>query len=101
MIIVNEEMIDDFLARYRSAEPVFVRWKSRVLGSSWNSPLDAIQKMPGVRSLGQNRLLFNIGGGDYRLLADVDYALQQLTIQFVVTHSQYDRIIRKGDLRSW
>lgn len=101
VIIVNEEMIEDFLERYRNATPVFLRWKSRLLGSSWSTPLEATRTMPGVRSLGQNRLLFDVGGGNYRLLADVDYVLQQLTIQFVVTHGQYDRIIRKGDLRSW
>ena len=101
MIITNEEMIEDFLGRYRNATPVFQRWKSRLRGSSWSTPLEATQTMPGVRSLGQSRLLFDIGGGNYRLLADVDYVLQQLTIRFVVTHSQYDRIIRKGDLRSW
>ena len=29
--------------------------------------------MTGVRSLGHGRLLFNIGGGNYRVVADVDY----------------------------
>ena len=48
--------------------------------------------MTGVRSLGHGRLLFNIGGGNYRVVADVDYVRQELTIRFVGTHAQYDKI---------
>lgn len=54
--------------------------------------MDAQHKMTGVRSLGQKRLLFNVGGGNYRIVADADYVNQRLTIRFIGTHAQYDKI---------
>lgn len=92
MIFVNERMLDDYTARHRNATDVFARWKISVESSSWISPLDAQQKMTGVRSLGHGRLLFNIGGGNHRLVADADYVNQRLTIRFIGTHAQYDKI---------
>ena len=92
MIIVNDEVLDKFTERHRNATDVFVRWKRSVESSSWSSPLEAQQTMTGVRSLGHGRLVFNIGGGNYRLVADVNYVTQEFTIRFVGTHAQYDKI---------
>ena len=99
MIIDNVELLDDFTNRYRNATDVFARWKRRVRMASWDSPLHAQQTMTGVRSLGHGRLLFNIGGSNYRVAADVDYIEQQMIILFVVTHAQYDRMRNTGGLR--
>jgi mRNA interferase HigB len=34
--------------------------------------------------------VFNISGNKYRLIAVVDYALQCVSIECVLTHAQYD-----------
>ena len=34
--------------------------------------------------------VFNISGNKYRLIAVVDYALQSVSIECVLTHSEYD-----------
>ena len=101
MIIVNEEVLNDFTKRYRNAGDLFEHWKERVESASWSSPEDARQKMPGIRSLGHGRLVFNVGGHDYRIVADVNYVAQQLRIHFVGTHAQYDRILKTGGFTQW
>lgn len=92
MLISDDDLLERFTKRHRVAISPLRKWWRDVSSSNWRSPLDAQQKMTGVRSLGHGRLLFNIGGGNYRVVADVDYVRQELTIRFVGTHAQYDKI---------
>jgi mRNA interferase HigB len=40
---------------------------------------------------GSGRLIFDIGGNKYRLIASVDFEEQLFVIEQVLTHSDYDR----------
>ena len=42
--------------------------------------------------VGDNRIVFNIGGNKYRLVAHVNYELQIMMVKFVGTHAEYDEI---------
>ena len=42
--------------------------------------------------VGNNRVIFNIKGNDYRLVVIVEYQQGRLFIRFVGTHAEYDRI---------
>ncbi len=35
--------------------------------------------------------VFNIGGGDFRLVAEIAYTSHKVFIRFVGTHQEYDR----------
>ena len=39
-----------------------------------------------------SRVVFNIGGNKYRLVAKIDFAAQVIRIRFIGTHKQYDAI---------
>ena len=42
--------------------------------------------------VGDDRVIFNIGGNKYRLVVHMSYRRQIAFIKFVGTHKQYDRI---------
>ena len=48
-----------------------------------------------------DRVVFNIKGNDYRLVAAIDYGRQIVFIKWIGSHSDYDRIdartVRYGD----
>ena len=48
--------------------------------------------------LGSWRMVFNIGGTKYRLVADVRYDLGRVYIRHVLTHAEYTRRTRAGTL---
>lgn len=50
------------------------------------------QSVPSASFVGGNRVVFNIKGNDYRLVAAVAYRFQAVYIKFVGTHAEYDRI---------
>ncbi len=45
-----------------------------------------------VDFVGDNRVIFDIGGNKYRLVAHVSYAYRRVLVKFIGTHAQYDRI---------
>lgn len=49
-------------------------------------------RYPSASIIPGNRVVFNIRGNRYRLVAEVDYRRRALSIRFVGTHAEYDRI---------
>jgi mRNA interferase HigB len=41
---------------------------------------------------GNHRVVFNVGGNQYRLVVEVQYQAVIVWVKFVGTHAQYDRI---------
>ncbi len=42
--------------------------------------------------LGNNRVVFNIGGNKYRLVVAINYPARIVFIRFIGSHADYDRI---------
>jgi len=42
--------------------------------------------------VGDNRVIFDIGGNKFRLIVHVSYEYQAMLIKFVGTHADYDKI---------
>ena len=59
---------------------------------SWATPQDIRDRYASASFVGHNRVVFNIKGNDYRLIAAVAYRFQAVYIKFIGTHAQYDRI---------
>jgi len=49
-------------------------------------------RYPSASILRGNRVVFNIKGNDFRLVAYINYPYRTVYIRFVGTHSEYDRI---------
>ncbi len=42
--------------------------------------------------VGDNRVVFNIKGNDYRLVVKINYPYRTVYVRFVGTHAEYDSI---------
>ena len=42
--------------------------------------------------VGDNRVVFNIKGNDYRLVVKINYPYRTVYVRFVGTHAEYDAI---------
>jgi mRNA interferase HigB len=51
-----------------------------------------------VDFLRQNVTVFDIGGNKYRLVVSMRYDWEKVFIRHVVTHKEYDRLNKDGDL---
>jgi len=68
-------------------------WYATVKRAQWHRPSD-VKAMFGttVDFVGDNRVVFDISGNKYRLVAHVAFPYKRVLIKFVGTHGEYDRI---------
>ncbi|MFK8251661.1 type II toxin-antitoxin system HigB family toxin [Ancylobacter terrae] len=93
MQIIARRTLRQFWQRHRPAEGPLKAWFAAVAQAGWSGPAD-IKVMFGttVDFVGDNRVIFDIGGNKYRLIIHVSYRFRRVLIKFVGTHAEYDRI---------
>ena len=67
-------------------------WLAIVGHAQWRTPEDVKASYPKASILKGSRVVFNIKGNDYRLIASVQYQAGVLAILFFGTHVEYDKI---------
>jgi mRNA interferase HigB len=90
--LVTFAKIKDFGAQYPDAEVALRDWYTKAKLCNWNSLSDVKQTYNHADYVGNSRIVFNIKGNQYRLVAIVIYASQKVYIRFIGTHKQYDKI---------
>lgn len=74
------------------AEQPLRAWVHIVQAADWSKPTDMKQMFRSADILGNGRVIFDIGGNKYRLIAAVHYRGKRVYIRFIGTHAEYDRI---------
>lgn len=92
MKIVARKLLGDFWARYPDAKGPLTAWFHTVRQAEWDGPADIRAQFGSADFVGDNRVIFNIGGNKYRLVVHVYYPHRIVRTKFVGTHRQYDRI---------
>jgi len=67
-------------------------WFHEVEAAEWRGPADVKQSYANASVVGNDRIVFNIHGNAYRLVAAVDYRRQIVFIKWLGPHAQYDDI---------
>ena len=55
-------------------------------------PADVMADYAFASIVGNNRVVFNIKGNDYRLVTQIDYARAVVQVRWIGTHAEYDTI---------
>ena len=92
MQIIARKALKDFWTRHDRAEAPLTAWYLEVSKAQWTSPQDIKAMFRSADFVGDNRVIFDIGGNKYRLVVHVAYKYHRVLIKFVGTHSEYDRI---------
>lgn len=97
MRIIKVKTLLDHLSspRYKNAEKALLAWIFEVKYSDWNNPNELKLKYKNASIISSKRVVFNIKGNDYRLIADVEYKLKIVFIVWFGTHEEYDKIDAK------
>lgn len=67
-------------------------WYYEAHHAQWESPADLKAKYGTASILKDNRVVFNIAGNKYRLVAKINYRTKTVFIRFIGTHKEYDKI---------
>ncbi len=66
-------------------------WRGEVEAAQWTGPQDVKDRYPSASFLADSRVIFNIKGNTYRLVVKVRYRYGIVLIEWVGTHSDYDK----------
>jgi mRNA interferase HigB len=77
---------------YSDAEQPLRAWFREVSRANWKSPADVKADFRTASVVGNDRLVFNIGGNKYRLVVRINFPYRVVYIRFLGTHAQYDKI---------
>jgi mRNA interferase HigB len=80
---------------------VIEAWFHEVRAARWQNSAEVKQTYASASILSADRVVFNIKGNDYRIVAAIDYGRQIVFIKWIGTHRDYDKIdartIQYGD----
>lgn len=92
MKIVAASTLKQFWKRHPDAEQSLKSWHDEAKTARWKTPQDIKRQYATASFVGNNRVVFNIKGNDYRLIVAVAYRFQAVYIKFIGTHRQYDKV---------
>lgn len=92
MRILTKKRLREFWELYPQAEQLLKRWHDYVSKARWSSPDDVKRDYRTADILPDNRVVFNIGGNNYRLVVKIEYRFGDVYVRFIGTHAEYDRI---------
>jgi mRNA interferase HigB len=74
------------------ARQASLAWYRRALAADWSSPAGVKADFGTASVLKGGRVVFNVAGNKYRIVAWINYPYRVLYIRFIGTHAEYDRI---------
>jgi mRNA interferase HigB len=95
MRIIAKSALRKFWEKYPDAEQPLKAWHDEVRKADWNSFQDIKKQFRSVSIVGNDRVVFNIKGNNYRLIVLILFRRGKAFIRFVGTHKEYDKIDAK------
>jgi mRNA interferase HigB len=94
MRIIAVSTLKEFWARpgRGDAEQPLRAWVRIVRAADWSKPTDIKAMFRSADILPGGRVIFDIGGNKYRLVAAVHYRGKRVYVRFMGSHREYDKI---------
>lgn len=92
MRVIALRALRTFWEQHPDVESALQAWYHDVKQAAWRTPEDIKRVYRNASFVGNNRVVFNIKGNDYRLVVAVQYQHGIVFIRFVGTHQDYDRV---------
>ena len=92
MRIISRSALREFWEKHPNAEGSLQAWYANVKHAKWRTPSDIKAVYRNASFVENNRVVFNIKGNAYRLVAAINYQYGIVYVRFVGTHQAYNRI---------
>ena len=92
MNVVALRTLQAFWNRHPNARGPLTTWYRLTRAAQWSTPQDVRESFGSADFLADNRVVFDVGWNNYRVVVRVSYRFKQVLVKFVGTHAEYDRI---------
>ena len=89
--IFAKSTLRKYWEKHAEVEQHLKTWYDTAISSDWNDPNNVKNTYANASILQNSRIVFNIKGNSYRLVAKFNYEKQWIFIRFIGTHAEYDR----------
>ncbi len=98
--LIKKQSVEDYVLNNARSRTSFETWLSILKRSDWNEPKDIVSTFNSADILGKgsNRVVFNIGGKNYRLICKYHFGQSRihLFVKWIGTHADYTKICNDG-----
>ncbi len=92
MRIISRRTLREFWEKYPDAEQPLKVWFQTVKKANWGSFNELKAQVGSASLIGNNRVVFNIKGNNYRLVVRILFDQRKMWIRFIGTHRLYDTV---------
>ena len=78
--------------KHPDTEQPLQAWYTNAKRADWKTPFDVKMTYRNASFVENNRVVFNIKGNSYRLVAAINYQYGIVYIRFIGTHQAYNKI---------
>ena len=97
--LIREDTIKEFIKDNAGSRAAFTGWLNSLDSADWNTINDIGQTFNSADVIDNNRIVFNIGGNNYRMICKFHFGIKKvhLYIKWLGTHADYDRLCRNNE----
>ena len=92
MNLVALKTLRAFWMKHPKSRGPLTAWYKLSRAGEWRTPQDVKEAFGSADFLADNRVVFDVGGNNYRVVARISYRFKQVLVKFVGTHAEYDEI---------
>lgn len=96
MRIIAKSTLRNFWNKHSDAEQPLQAWYDEARKAEWKSFQDIKKQFGSASIVGNDSMVFNIKGNDYRLIILILFRQGKAFIRFVGSHKEYDKIDAKN-----
>ncbi|PLW99164.1 MAG: addiction module toxin RelE [Marinilabiliales bacterium] len=90
--VFSRSSLITFWKKYPETEQYLKTWYDLIIKTDWTTPTTLKNIFGNVSILKNGRVVFNLKGNKYRLVAKINYEKQWIFIRFIGKHDDYDKI---------
>lgn len=96
--VIKWRSVYEFVVKHARSKVSFEGFKESIKRSDWNSINDAQQTFGSADVINNNRLVFNIGGNNYRLICSYWFGpkMVHLYVKWIGTHAEYSKLCKQN-----
>ena len=91
MTLVGRDLLDAFVRKHADLIRPLRAWVLEVETVTWKTPQDIKNRYRSVDFRPGNRVIFDLKGNHYRLVAIVRYQAGIVLVEWIGTHAEYDK----------
>ncbi|CAG5070535.1 hypothetical protein DYBT9623_03080 [Dyadobacter sp. CECT 9623] len=92
MNVISFKILREFYIEHPDGKVYLTSWFKTVRKAQWKD-FNAVRKdFQSADMIADNRIIFNIKGNHYRLIARVNFEYKRVMIKWIGSHADYDKI---------